>query len=83
VAGLQGLPLVRPAVSSLSRAWRRIGASPLRRLFETLAGPVTHRHQPGAFYRGLRTVAVDGTSVHVPGEEALTWRYPKRSGEKL
>ncbi|MET7685420.1 transposase domain-containing protein [Streptomyces sp. NPDC005423] len=36
-AGLEGLPLVRPAVSSLSRARRRIGAAPLRRLFEILA----------------------------------------------
>ncbi|MCT9113749.1 hypothetical protein ACFWD7_57725 [Streptomyces mirabilis] len=27
-AGLEGLPLVRPAVSSLSRARRRIGAAP-------------------------------------------------------
>ncbi|MET9040101.1 transposase domain-containing protein [Streptomyces mirabilis] len=41
-AGLEGLPLVRPAVSSLSRARRRIGAAPLRRLFEILAGPVAH-----------------------------------------
>ncbi|MCX4419431.1 IS4 family transposase [Streptomyces mirabilis] len=80
-AGLQGLPLVRPAVSSLSRARRRIGAAPLRRLFEILAGPVAHLGQPGSFYRGLRTVSVDGTLLHVPDEEALTWRYPKRAGE--
>jgi hypothetical protein len=26
-------------------------------------------------------VAVDGTLLHVPDEEALTWRYPKRTGE--
>jgi hypothetical protein len=80
-AGLEGLPLVRPAVSSLSRARRRIGAAPLRRLFEILAGPVAHLGQPGSFYRGLRTVAVDGTLLHVPDEEALTWRYLKRTGE--
>ncbi|WP_326610324.1 transposase domain-containing protein [Streptomyces scopuliridis] len=61
-AGLEGLPLVRPAVSSLSRARRRIGAAPLRRLFEILAGPVAHLGQAGSFYRGLRTVAVDGTA---------------------
>ena len=68
-AGLAGLPLVRPAVSSLARARRRIGAAPLRRLFEILAGPVARRGQAGAFYRGLRTVAVDGTLLHVPDEE--------------
>ncbi|MET8332093.1 IS4 family transposase [Streptomyces sp. NPDC005181] len=83
VAGLEPLALVRPAVSSLSRARRRIGAAPLRRLFETLAGPVAHRGQSGAFWRGLRTVAVDGTLLHTPDEPAITWRYPKRSGDQL
>jgi hypothetical protein len=53
-----------------------------RPLFETLSGPVGERHRPGVFYRGLRTVAVDGTSLHVPEEGQVTWRYPKRAGEK-
>jgi hypothetical protein len=82
-AGLGGLSLARPAMSSLSRARRRIGAAPLRRLFETLAGPVGFRGQAGVFYRGLRTVAVDGTCLHVPDEHTVTWRYPKRKGERL
>lgn len=77
------LALARPALSSLSRARLRIGVAPLRRLFETLAGPVAGPVGPGAFYRGLRTVAIDGTHLHIPDEHALTWRYPKRSGEKL
>lgn len=83
VASLESLALVRPSVSALSRARRRIGSAPLRQLFETMAGPVAHRGQTGVFYRGLRTVAVDGTHLHVPDEEAVTWRYPKRKGEKL
>jgi hypothetical protein len=83
VAGLEGLALVRPAVSSLSRARRRIGVTPLRCLFETLAGPVAHRGQAGAFWRGLRTVAVDGTLLHTPDEPAITWRYLKRAGDRL
>lgn len=82
-AGLGGLSLARPAMSSLSRARRRIGAAPLRRLFETPAGPVGFRGQAGVFYRGLRTVAVDGTCLHVPDEHTVTWRYPKRKGERL
>lgn len=81
VAGLEGLTLVRPAASSLSRARRRIGVAPLRRLFQVLAGPVAHQGQAGVFYRGLRTVAVDGTLLHVPDDEAVTWRSPKRAGE--
>ncbi len=82
-AGLAGLAVAQPAVSSLSRARRRVGTAPLRRLFETLAGPVARAGQPGVFYRGLRTVAVDGTCLHVPDEQALTWRYPKRAGDSL
>jgi transposase IS4-like protein/DDE family transposase len=83
VAGLHGLPLVRPCTSSLSRARRRVGAAPLKLLFETLAGPLARPGQAGAFYRGLRTVAVDGTHLHVPDDEQVTWRYPKRAGESM
>ncbi|MFG2038720.1 IS4 family transposase [Dactylosporangium sp. NPDC048998] len=81
-AALTGLSLARPNVSSLARARRRIGAAPLRRLFETLAGVVGLPRQPGVCYRGLRTVAIDGTSLHVPDEQQITWRYPKRTGEQ-
>ena len=82
-AALTPLALVHPAVSSLTRARRRVGSAPLRRLFETLAGPVARPGQAGSFYRGLRTVAVDGTLLHTPDDETLTWRYPKRAGESL
>jgi Insertion element 4 transposase N-terminal/Transposase DDE domain len=82
-AGLGGLGLARPAASSLCRARRRIGAGPLRLLFETLAGPVGTPGQPGVFYRGLRTVAVDGTHLHAPDDPAITWRCPRRAGERL
>jgi hypothetical protein len=82
-AALEGLSLTRPALSSLSRARRRIGVAPLQRLFESLAGPVAHRGQTGAFWRSLRTVAVDGTLLHAPDEPAITWRYPKRAGAQL
>jgi hypothetical protein len=81
--GLAGLPLVRPSVSSLSRARRRVGAAPFQRLFETLAGPVAWRDTPGARWRGFRTVAIDGTSLHVPDTAAMARRYPKRNGEHL
>jgi hypothetical protein len=77
-AGLGGLGPGRPAASSLCRARRRIGTGPLRALFEVLAGPVGLPGQPGVFYRGLRTVAVDGTHLHVPDDPAITWRYPAR-----
>jgi hypothetical protein len=80
-AALTSLSLTQPNVSSLARARRRVGAAPLRRLFETLAGPVGLPGQPGVCYRGLRTVAIDGTTLHVPDEPQITRRYPKRSGD--
>ncbi|MGW4995979.1 IS4 family transposase [Streptomyces mirabilis] len=79
-AGLAGLPLVRPHTSSFSRARRRLGARPLRMLFETLAGPVADRGTPGAWWCGMRTVAFDGTSLQLPDRVPVTDRFPKRSG---
>ncbi|MFE7526365.1 IS4 family transposase [Kitasatospora sp. NPDC057542] len=82
-AALGPLTPIHPAASSLARARRRLSAAPLRRLFETIAGPVAGPGQAGSFYRGLRTVALDGTYLHVPDDEQVTWRYPKRVGELL
>lgn len=82
-AALDVLAPIRPAASSLARARRRVGTAPLRRLFEVLAGPVADRGRAGSFYRGLRTVAIDGTHLHAPDDEQVTWRYPKRAGEHL
>jgi hypothetical protein len=81
--GLRDIAVARPVASSLSRARFRLGSAPLCRLFEVLAGPVATRTQAGSFYRGLRVVAVDGTTLSVPDEEAVTWRYPKHAGEVL
>lgn len=81
--GLGPLGLTTPAVSSLARARRRLGAAPLRRLFEMLAGPLARPGTAGSFYRGLRTVAIDGTCLHVPDLEQITWRYPRRTGDTI
>ncbi|WP_181809537.1 IS4 family transposase [Streptomyces shenzhenensis] len=80
-AGLGEIVVMRPCASSLSRVRRRVGSAPLRRLFEILAGPVATPAQTGSFYRGLRVVAVDGTTLTVPDEKALTWHFPKHVGE--
>jgi hypothetical protein len=47
-------------------------------LFETVAGCVGRPGTPGVFWRGLRTVAIDATSLHVPDRPAVTSRYRKR-----
>jgi hypothetical protein len=81
-AGLAGLPAARPHASSFSRARRRLGARPLRVLFETLAGAVAARSMAGAWWCGMRTVAFDGTSLQLPDRAPVTCRFPKRSGQE-
>ncbi|MFJ6141932.1 IS4 family transposase, partial [Kitasatospora sp. NPDC092286] len=79
-AGLGALVPVRPHSSSLSRARRRLGPEPLRLVFESLAGAVAWTDRPGAFWSGMRTVAVDGTSLRLPDRDPVTARFPKRHG---
>jgi hypothetical protein len=50
-----------PAKSSLFRARERLGAAPLRVLFAATARPLATTATRGAFWRGLRLLAVDGT----------------------
>jgi Insertion element 4 transposase N-terminal len=50
-----------PAKSSLSRARKRLGAEPLRVLSAATARPLATPSTPGAFWQGLRLMAVDGS----------------------
>lgn len=59
-----------PVKSAFSAARRRLGARPLRRLFVSTAGPVAARGAPGAFYKGLRLMALDAVSVDAPDTPA-------------
>jgi hypothetical protein len=54
-----------PAKSALVQARARLGAEPLRVLFEQAAQPLATAQTQGACYRGLRLVAIDGTCLDV------------------
>jgi hypothetical protein len=54
-----------PAKSALVQARARLGAEPLRVLFEQAARPLATTHTPGAWYRGWRVLALDGTCLDV------------------
>ena len=54
-----------PAKSALVQARARLGAAPLRVLFEQAARPLATPQTQGAFYRGLRVLALDGTCLDV------------------
>ena len=74
VEGLRGQGLLGewhiPAKSSLFRARQRLGPEPLRVLFATTAKPMGTQATPGAFWRGLRLLAVDGTCWDVADSAA-------------
>jgi hypothetical protein len=67
-AGVPGMP--DPSEKALRDLRRRVGAAPLRALFEVVAGPLARPSAPGARYRRFRTVAFDGCgSLRAPDLE--------------
>ncbi len=51
--------------SGLSQARTRLGEEPLRRLYRELAVPIAEARSQGAWYRGRRLVAIDGSTWDV------------------
>lgn len=59
-----------PCRSSLCEARQRLGVEPMRQLHAEVARPLATPDTPGAFYRGLRLMAIDGTVLDVPDSVA-------------
>ena len=59
-----------PGASALAEARERLGAEPLRVLFERAARPLATRATRGAWYRGWRVMVMDGTCLDVPDSPA-------------
>lgn len=55
--------------AAISQARSRLGAAPLWELWKECALPMAEEGQPGAFYRGLRLVSIDGSTLDVPDTE--------------
>ena len=68
-----------PHRSSLCRARQRLGVGPVRLLFERIARPLADALTPGAFYKGLRLMGIDGTTYTVPDSplNADAFGYPQ------
>jgi hypothetical protein len=66
-AALDGWELASPSARALRDLRRRIGAAPVKALFEVLAGPLGRPRTPGVMSGRYRTVAFDGCkSLKVP-----------------
>jgi hypothetical protein len=82
-AGLLALRVPVPSGKALRDLRRRIGAAPVRRLFEVLAGPLGQPRTPGVMYGGYRTVSFDGCqSLKVPDTAANRAWLAKRTSAR-
>jgi Insertion element 4 transposase N-terminal/Transposase DDE domain len=71
----RGVTVAIPSEQALSTARARLGPTPLRLLFEDVAGPLAGPGTTGAFWRGLRVTSVDGTTLDVQDTGANWERF--------
>ncbi|MEU4235684.1 IS4 family transposase, partial [Nonomuraea sp. NPDC026600] len=72
-----------PSTSAITQARQRLGAEPLKELFHRAALPVAGRGTQGAWLRGRRLMAIDGTSFDVPDTDGNLAAFGKMgSGPK-
>jgi hypothetical protein len=55
--------------SGISQARSRLGAEPLRRLYEILVAPIAEKRTQGAWYRQWRLISLDGSTLDVADTE--------------
>lgn len=55
-----------PSTAAIAKARARLGPEPLRGLFDAVVCPLATEATRGAWYRGLRLVAIDGATLDVP-----------------
>jgi len=67
-----------PSRAAITQARQRLGPRVMSTLFKQLARPVATPKTPGAFLKGLRMVALDGTGLDVPDspDNARVFGYP-------
>jgi hypothetical protein len=69
-----------PSRSNLCEARQRLGVEPVQRVFELVARPLATPQTPGAFYKGLRLMGIDGTVEDVPDTPANAEHFGRSSG---
>ena len=71
-----------PCRSGLCAARQRLGVEPMKFLHEQLVRPLATPDTPGAFYHGLRRMAIDSTVLDVPDSEANALAFKRSSGSR-
>jgi hypothetical protein len=78
-------PLTLPSKSAIFQARSRLGPEPLEVLFSKVAVPLAKKGTPGAWLKGRRVVAIDGTCLDVadtPENAAFFGRPGVNKGEQ-
>lgn len=60
---------------AIVQARQRVGPEPLRELFRLFAKPIATQETPGAYFHGMRVVAIDGTTFIVGDSEKNSAAY--------
>jgi hypothetical protein len=68
--------------AAICKARLRLGVEPIRRLYEQVVKPIARRATAGAWYRGHRLVALDGSSLQAQDTPANRERYGKARAAK-
>ena len=71
---------VVPSTGALSQARQRLGAAPLRALFDRVAVPLARPGTPGAWLGSWRLMAIDGVMIDLPDTEANLAVYDRPEG---
>lgn len=71
-----------PSTSAITQARQRLGADPLRVLFEKTAVPVARRGTRGAWLGLRRLMAIDGFTVDVPDTDENAAEFGRNSNGK-
>jgi Insertion element 4 transposase N-terminal/Transposase DDE domain len=80
-AALQTLPIPKITGAALWDARTRLGVRPMRALFDLLRGSATAIRTPGARFKGLLSVAIDGTYLDVPDSPLHRARLGKTTNQ--
>lgn len=80
-AALGSIPIPQVTGAALWDARARLGVRPTRALFDLLRGPASAIRTGGARWKGMLTVAIDGTYLDVPDSPVHRARLGKGSNQ--
>jgi len=69
-----------PGRSTFCHARQRLGVAPVKRLFDHTVRPLATPETPGAFYKGMRLMGIDGVVFNLPDRPANDTTFGRPSG---